>query len=105
VPLHGPKGPLDLNSPDPAAILQLMDEPVEVLVNVVRRITSARKTREPRLPLARVKRLAPEWAGLRGDNLRHPSGAAGCSDVSRGFSEGSAVTVSSPCPAYSSSAM
>jgi hypothetical protein len=39
VPLHGPKGPLHQSSPDPFAILQLIDEPVEVLVNVGRRVT------------------------------------------------------------------
>jgi hypothetical protein len=58
VPLHGPKGPLDQSSPDPAAILQLIDEPVEVLVNVVRRVTPARETREPRLSSVRGKSIA-----------------------------------------------
>jgi hypothetical protein len=42
VPLHGPKGPLDQSSSDPFAILQLIDEPVEVLVNVGRRVTPTR---------------------------------------------------------------
>jgi hypothetical protein len=43
VPLHGPKGPLDQSGPDPSAILQLIDEPVEVLVNVGRRVTPTRE--------------------------------------------------------------
>jgi hypothetical protein len=42
VPLHGPKGPLDRSGADPFAILQLIDEPVEVLVNVGRRVTLTR---------------------------------------------------------------
>jgi hypothetical protein len=43
VPLHGPKGALDQSSPDPSAILQLIDKPVEMLVNVARRVTPPRE--------------------------------------------------------------
>ena len=40
MPLHGSKGPLDQSSSDPPTVLQFMDEPIEVLVNVARQTHS-----------------------------------------------------------------
>ena len=40
MPLHGSKGPLDQSSSDPPTVVQFMDKPIEVLVNVARQTHS-----------------------------------------------------------------